>query len=158
MTTLVPTATNTVPANILHQNLQEARQTTVKANPYTALITRSSPTAFLFLIDQSGSMGEPIVYDGVTCTKADAVARVVNQTVYELVNRCVKGNEVRRYYDIALIGYGGDEASLLWEGNLAGQNWVSPDDLYTNPKAFTPVEVENRIRGQIVKRTEQRPY
>ena len=159
MTNLIPTAKNLLPANVLRRNVQEALKPIIKSNPYTALITRTSPTAFVFLIDQSGSMGEQITYDGENCTKAEAVARVVNQTVYELVNRCVKGNEVRRYYDIALVGYGdNDTANLLWEGNLTGRTWVSPADLYENPKGHTPVEVENLIRGQIRKRTEQRPY
>ena len=114
MTNLIPTAKNLLPANVLRRNVQEALKPIIKSNPYTALITRTLPTAFVFLIDQSGSMGEQITYDGESCTKAVAVARVVNQTVYELVNRCVKGNEIRRYYDIALVGYGGnDTANLL---------------------------------------------
>ena len=159
MTTLIPTSANTVPANVLHQTVQEALKTTIKANPYTALITRTAPTAFLFLIDQSGSMGEPVTYNGETCTKAEAVAKVVNQTVYELVNRCVKGNEVRRYYDIALVGYGGnDRANLLWEGDLTGRTWVSPAGLEQHPKGQIDTEAERMIRGRVIKTPTKRPY
>lgn len=159
MTNLIPTNNTHLPASILHQNVQEALKPTIRSNPYTALITRSTPTAFLFLIDQSSSMGEQIVYDGATCTKAEAVARVVNQTVYELVNRCVKGNEVRRYYDLALVGYGPNStAQLLWDGNLTGRTWVSPADLEQTPKGQIDTETERVIRGRVIKTPTKRPY
>ena len=59
--------------------LQQALQTPLKARPYSASIMRQNPTAFVFLIDQSGSMGEPTQYRGQTCSKAEAVAQIVNQ-------------------------------------------------------------------------------
>jgi hypothetical protein len=38
--------------------------------------------------------------------KADFVADAVNRTLHDLVIRCTKTEEVRNYYEIAVIGYG----------------------------------------------------
>lgn len=62
---------------------------------YTAQITRATPTAFLFLIDQSGSMSRTTTYNGERMPMSEAVARIVNHQINELVLRCIKTNEVR---------------------------------------------------------------
>lgn len=54
-------------------------------NPYTAQITRNTPTAFIFMIDQSISMSRKLNYRGEFITLADAVARIVNNQINELV-------------------------------------------------------------------------
>ena len=64
--------------------------------PYSAEISRSNPTCFLFLLDQSKSMLGPIV-GGDGKKKADAVAESLNRLLYTLVLRCVWG----RPYSIA---------------------------------------------------------
>ena len=82
--------------------------------PYTAQITRSTPTAFIFLIDQSVSMQKTTRLYGEEMSMAEAVAH------NELVLRCVKGDEMRHYYDTAVIGYG-KEAYSGWKGKLDGR-------------------------------------
>ena len=74
--------------------------------PYTAEISRAKPTAFCFLIDQSGSMDDPYGMDSGK-RKCDAVADAVNRLIATLVLRCAKGEDVRDYFQIAVIGYGG---------------------------------------------------
>lgn len=114
-------------------------------NPYTAQITRNTPTAFIFMIDQSISMSRKLNYRGEFITLADAVARIVNNQINELVLRCVKMGETRRYYDIAVIGYG-DDACYGWQGALAGCDFVSPEDLKNNPYKKIYVKEEKRTR------------
>lgn len=114
-------------------------------NPYTAQITRNTPTAFIFMIDQSISMSRKLNYRGEFITLADAVARIVNNQINELVLRCIKTNEVRYYYDIAVIGYG-DDASYGWKGTLAGRKFVSPEELKNNPFKKITVKEEKRTR------------
>lgn len=82
---------------------------------YTAEISRRSPTAFVILVDQSGSMSEPFGLDAKV-TKAHFVADVVNRWVQNLVLRCAKGETIRDYFHLGLIGYGGQERSLLKVG------------------------------------------
>ena len=99
---------------------------------YTAQITRNTPTAFIFLVDHSVSMGRMTSLFGEEMTMAEAAARIVNRQINELVLRCIKSNEVRRYYDIAVIGYG-VEAYSGWGGQLEGRDFVTPEELRDNP-------------------------
>ncbi|MCD8173721.1 MAG: VWA domain-containing protein [Alistipes sp.] len=80
---------------------------------YSARITRHSPTAFVLLIDHSGSMEEKMMYGNVLTTKAEVVAVVTNLLIGELINRCRKDDGIVDYFDIAAIGYSGEEARLL---------------------------------------------
>ena len=75
-------------------------------NPYTAQITRNTPTAFIFMVDQSVSMKRMTNLYGEQISLADAVARIVNKQIFDLVLRCVKMDENRHDYDLAEIGYG----------------------------------------------------
>jgi hypothetical protein len=85
---------------------------------YTAAIQRSDPTAFLFLVDQSGSMGDKMVGEK---TKSQFVADVLNRTLMTLVTRCTKSEGVRDYFDIGVIGYGNSGAANGFTGRLGGQ-------------------------------------
>ncbi len=114
-------------------------------NPYTAQITRNTPTAFIFMIDQSISMSRKLNYRGEFITLADAVARIVNDQINNLVLRCIKLNDVKHYYDIAVIGYG-DDANYGWKGILAGRDFVSPEELKNNPFKKITVKEEKRTR------------
>lgn len=122
---------------------------------YTAQITRNTPTAFIFLIDQSVSMKRTTTLNGETMTLAEAVARIVNNQINELVLRCIKTNEVRHYYDIALIGYG-EKVYSGWNGELAGRFFVSPEEIKNNPykKIITREEVRTR-KGTSIKEVEK---
>lgn len=85
---------------------------------YSARITRKTPSAFVFMLDLSGSMEEKVVFNGETVTKASALAALINNTLSELVYRCRREEGYRDYLDIAVIGYGGDRVwSLLPAGN-----------------------------------------
>ena len=112
---------------------------------YTAQITRNTPTAFIFLVDQSASTRRSVTLNGERMTLAEAVARIVNNQINELVLRCIKTNEVRHYYDIAVIGYG-HEAYSGWGGQLEGRDFVTPEELKNNPYKRITVREEKRTR------------
>ena len=122
---------------------------------YTAQITRNTPTAFLFLVDHSVSMQKMTSLFGEEMTMAEAAARIVNRQINELVFRCIKSNETRHYYDIAVIGYG-ERAYSGWNGGLEGRDFVSPEELRENPykKIITREEKRTR-RGVVVKEVEK---
>lgn len=123
--------------------------------PYTAQITRNTPTAFVFLIDHSVSMQQKTTLYGEEITMAEAAARIVNNQINELVLRCVKMGETRHYYDIAVVGYG-EKAYSGWQGELEGRKFVSPEELKNHPytKIVTRKEVRTR-NGLQVKEVEQ---
>ena len=106
--------------------------------PYSAEISRSNPTCFLFLIDQSKSMLEPIG-GGQGKKKADAVADSINRLLYTLVLRCVWGQEVLDRFHVGVLGYGRRVSPALG-GALAGRELVPISGL-----ARSPLRVEQRI-------------
>lgn len=123
--------------------------------PYTAQITRNTPTAFIFLIDQSVSMKRTTSLNGETMSLAEAVARIVNNQINELVLRCVKMGDTRHYYDIAVIGYG-EKAYSGWQGELEGRDFVTPEELKNHPYTKIVTRRETRTRkGLQIKEVEQ---
>lgn len=104
---------------------------------YTAEISRNNPTCFLFMIDQSGSMEDPLP-DGKT--KAEFVADTLNRTLAEIVGRCTKADGVRHWFDIGVIAYGAEEVRPGLGGKLCGE-YVCP----IATLAENVLRVENRV-------------
>lgn len=116
--------------------------------PYEAEISRRNPTCFLFLIDQSGSMGDA-VGDGSGRRKADALAEALNRLLMDLCIRCTKDirEGVRHYYDIGVIGYGMKNGQIgpALGGNLAGKELVSVCELAESPLRVEQRQVDGRM-------------
>ena len=109
---------------------------------YTQSITRSHRTAFILAIDQSGSMAEKLLFRGRQTTKAEAVAEVTNRPLFELIERARRSDEVRDYYDIAVLGYSGDGiVSLLNDP----EPLVPVSRLAALPVDFAETVVERRM-------------
>ncbi len=101
------------------------------AMPYQASIQRSTPTAFLFLVDQSGSMGDLMAASDKT--KAQFVADVLNRTLMNLITRCSKPEGIRDYFQIGVIGYGGMGACNGFQGSLGGSILHPISSIGANP-------------------------
>jgi hypothetical protein len=97
--------------------------------PYDAAISRATPTAFMFLIDQSGSMEEKMETGG---TKAQFVADVLNKTLYELIIRCTTADGVRNYFDISVFAYSGTGVGSGFRGALTN-NFHAISEIEQNP-------------------------
>jgi hypothetical protein len=109
--------------------------------PYNASIRRTNPTCFMFLIDQSASMSDPIAGQAGT-SKAQAVADAVNRLLFDLVIRSTR-EDVRNYFHIGVIGYGSQVGSAL-RGALTG------DFLYPLKQiADNPLRVEERVKRSL---------
>jgi hypothetical protein len=121
---------------------------------YQEEISRSKPSAFLFLIDQSGSMSAPFGRPdktGKIPSKAEVVADALNANLSELLNRCSREEGTRDYFEVGIIGYGqSPTAEFCWEGQLAGRQMVPLSDV-KRFAAVQPVEEENVVRGKIEK-------
>ncbi len=107
--------------------------------PYSAELSRANPTCFIFLIDQSSSMAEPFGAQPEK-PKAEGVADGINRLLQNLVLKCAKGDGIRDYFHVGVIGYGG---KLGWAlgGTLAGQKLV-PISVIANH----PLKIEQRTR------------
>lgn len=96
---------------------------------YTAEISRSQQTAYLFLVDQSGSMAD--MMGSSPRPKAQFVADVLNKTLRDLVVRCTRDEGVRDYFSVGVIGYGGSGATNGLTGVLS-QSWLNPISQVSN--------------------------
>ena len=106
---------------------------------YEAEVSRNNPSAFLFLIDMSGSMTDP--YGGGK-RKADGVADAINKLLSNLSIKCTKSEGVRDYYEVGVITYGKKVEPGLG-GELAGQT-LAPISVVANH----PARVEERARKE----------
>jgi hypothetical protein len=106
---------------------------------HTAEISRTNPTCFLFLIDQSNSMQEPFGRQPEK-KKADGVADAINRLLQNLVLKCAKSEGIRDYFYVGAIAYGSTVGSALG-GALKGQHLVPVSMLANNP-----LRVEQRTR------------
>jgi hypothetical protein len=107
---------------------------------YTAEISRRNPSCFLFLIDQSGSMGDPIGSGDERLKKADVVADAINKLLQNLCITCAREEGVRDYFHVGVIGYGA-HVGPAFGGDLAGRDLVPLSEIATSP-----ARVENRTK------------
>jgi len=106
---------------------------------YTKEINRNNPTCFLFAIDQSGSMDEEMAGGRV---KSEFVADVLNQTIAETIVRCTKADGVRDYFDIGVIGYGGERVGSVFGGALSGRTLLPISEIENNPLRIDEREID----------------
>jgi hypothetical protein len=103
---------------------------------YSAAITRSTPSSFVFVIDQSSSMDEKMPGGR---SKSDFVADVLNKSLQQLIVRCTRADGVRDYFDIGVVAYGGSGAAPGLSGPLAS-NYLNPLSAVAN----SPLRIEER--------------
>lgn len=107
--------------------------------PYSAEISRANPSCFVFLIDQSGSMVEPIA-GSENRRKCDSVADAINRLIHNLIIKCARGEGVRNFYDVAVIGYG-QKVAPAFSGPLTGRDIVPIAEVATSP-----ARIDERIK------------
>jgi hypothetical protein len=107
---------------------------------YSAEISRTNPTCFLFLIDQSLSMEEPFGGESGNKKKADGVADAINRLLQTLVLRCAKSEGVRDYFHVGVVGYG-SRVGPAFGGPLAGERLAPISEI-----ANKPLRLEQRLR------------
>ena len=105
---------------------------------HEAQISRTSPTAFLFVVDQSGSMADRMSSGK---SKAEFVSDALNRTLMNLIGRCTKSEGVRDYFEVGVIGYGGRGVGNGFSGSLGGRIMNPVSAIEQNP-----VRVEDRKR------------
>jgi hypothetical protein len=95
---------------------------------YAAEISRENKACFLFLLDQSFSMVEPLANSPTS--KAQQLALVVNNWLKNMVLKAQSGTTVKDWMDIGVLGYRTDQQANpiiapAFQGPLA-TNWLSP--------------------------------
>lgn len=121
---------------------------------YTADINRKNPGAFLFLVDQSGSMSDRLPSGE---SKAQFLADRLNELVRELIVRCSRADGVRDYYEVGVIGYGGQGVRTAFAGPLATEVLNPLSRIDANPRSH--VERVRRLTRPVTRTARVRdPY
>ena len=114
---------------------------------YSAEISRSTPGALIFLLDQSASMQDPF---GGAAQKGDAapskarvLADVINRLLQNLILRCAKEDGVRDYFYIGVVGYGERVQPLIRPAEGYGH---AEDLIPVSYLAERPLRLEERIK------------
>jgi hypothetical protein len=130
--------------------------------PYSQEINRQHKALFVFLLDQSLSMEEPIANGGER--KIDALCKAMNSWLHNLAIQCAKAEGMKDYFDIAIIGYSSDEQSnpiispaLI--GPLAGKELVTINEVYDNPARIDTVTafMPDDATGELMEMPQQVP-
>jgi len=78
---------------------------------YEAEINRSNPALLLFLFDCSYSMSER--YGSSSMSKGEYLAKICNESIDQVILSCEKGDEIRAYFELGVLGYGEGSEILL---------------------------------------------
>ena len=114
--------------------------------PYTADISRTNPACFLFLIDQSLSMSNPLAGQSEQL-KMNAAADAVNRAIDNLAQRCSLGMDIRDYFDVGILGYGFQQEVKVARGEYI--YYMDENENATHGKFYEP-EIDGPIYNSIV--------
>src|SRR5512135_3520001 len=95
---------------------------------YEAEINSSRKGCFLFLLDQSSGMDEPL--GSSVQRKCDWLARTANGWLTDLTIRATSDKGIRDVFDVGMLGYRTDQSGNaviqpVWQGRLAGRTLAS---------------------------------
>lgn len=105
---------------------------------FNAEISRQNPSAFLFMIDQSGSMSDS---NETGKSLSEQVADIINRLLQDLLIKCSKSEGIRDYFDVGVIAYGNDSVNNGFSGVLSSQ-MLNKVSLIEN----NPLLIENRVK------------
>lgn len=104
--------------------------------PYSREISRANKACFLFLLDQSFSMEEPL--GNSEQLKKDELATAINAWLQNMTIRASGDTGIKDWMDVGVLGYRTDDQGepileSALQGPLAGRELVSIADIGANP-------------------------
>lgn len=112
---------------------------------YSQEITRHNRSAFIIVLDRSGSMQEQICFGRTQQSKAEILSHTAGMLVSELIDRCRRYDELRDYYDLAVVGYGNDQVEMM----LGEEGFLSVVEAERRrPKSITQPMEEHLPNGE----------
>ena len=108
---------------------------------YSQEITRRHRAAIVLMLDRSASMQGRVRFGRMMTTKAEAVAMTANMLITELIDRCLRTDALRNYFDVAVVGYGNDCVEQL----LSEDGFVSVEALSRRAPRMGRVAFEEEL-------------
>jgi hypothetical protein len=112
----------------------------------------------IFLLDQSGSMQEPVQLGGKSYTNGQVATTALNDLIHSVTNNTSidpETGQLKDSCDIIVMGYGDRVTTLLDDGRGAP---ISISKLAAKPKGYNRVLVGRSIQGKIQQVEEMHPY
>ena len=130
------------------------------ADSYRKSWNRQHRGLLIFLLDQSGSMQQPIHIGNNTYTNGEMATTTLNDLIVSVINNTPIDSQTGRlkdYCDLLVLGYGNEIIPLLDNGYGAP---VSIKELADNPRGHRAVLVEryDRVLKKKVPVKEMQPY
>ena len=129
---------------------------------YSMEISRQNKALFLFLLDQSFSMEDPMANS--SNRKGDDLVGAINAWLQNLSITCAKAEGFKDFFDISIIGYGTDEHSnpiveSALVGPLAGREMVTISEIAENPARIETVTafLPDDETGELLEMPQQMP-
>ncbi|HUY34931.1 MAG TPA: vWA domain-containing protein [Pirellulales bacterium] len=129
---------------------------------YTQEISRARKACFVFLLDQSYSMEEPL--GNSTRRKCDELVTAINAWLQNMTIRASGDTGIRDWMDVGVIGYRTDDQGnpileSALQGPLAGRELVSIADIGANPLRTDQVtqQLPDEDTGEMIEMPSQMP-
>jgi hypothetical protein len=105
---------------------------------YTQEISRAQPACFLFLLDQSGSMEEPLGGTDPPQRKCDALVDAINGWLNNMIIRASGSDGIRDWMHVGVVGYRTDDQNnpiigSAFQGPLAEESLVPISRIHQSP-------------------------
>ena len=121
---------------------------TATKEPYTQEISRATPACFLFLIDQSLSMGEKIGGDGLP--KHQQLASAINFWINAMITKASGDAGIKDWMEIAVVGYTTDDQGHPVIGSALGGDLAE-----RSRDSFVPISQFQQHPLRVVQKTQQ---
>ncbi len=127
---------------------------------YKKAWNRQNRGLLIFLLDQSGSMQQPIQIGNRPYTNGQMATATLNELIISVINNTpvdAQTGRLKDYCDLLVLGYGDQVIPLLDDGNGSP---ISIRELADNPRGHNPVQVEryDRMQKKYVQVQEMQPY
>lgn len=112
----------------------------------------------IFLLDQSGSMQEPVQIGGKSYTNGQVATTALNDLIHSVTNNTSidpETGQLKDSCDILVLGYGDRVTALLDDSRGTP---ISISKLAAKPKGYTRVLVGRSMQGRIMQVEEKHPY
>ena len=123
--------------------------------PYSREISRQNKACFLFLLDQSFSMEEPL--GSTTNRKCDELVTAINGWLQNMAIRASGDEGIKDWMDVGVFGYRTDQNATpiiesALEGPLAGRTLVSIAEIGANPARIDTLSqfIPDEETGQMI--------
>lgn len=112
---------------------------------YTKRISRAYPGLFVILMDMSGSMNEQWG-EGKKLSKFLQLFEIINNFLYELSKKSTSGDQIKDYFHISVIGYGGSVKPLFVDTE---KPYITISQIVNQGKVETVIsEVDDGVGGK----------